>query len=275
MVLKSIAVAGVGVLLSTLALSQEPPRMIETSVAPPEGFRRVKAAPGSFGAWLRALPVRPGRPAVRLFDGRKKGNQLAHHLVLDVDVSPRDLQQCADAVIRLRAEYLFGNACRDQIAFNFTSGDAARWKDWQQGVRPLVNGNQVGWEKSASPDASAANFRRYLETVFTYAGSASLEQELLPVADPAKLAIGDVFIQGGFPGHAVLVVDVAENATGDRAFLLAQSYMPAQDIHILRSPSLQNPWYRARSSGALLTPEWRFRFGDLKRFSRLSCEPGP
>jgi len=40
-------------------------------------------------------------------------------------------------------------------------------------------------------------------------------------------------IRAGSPGHAMLVVDVAEDERGRRIYLLAQSYMPAQDIHIV------------------------------------------
>lgn len=105
-----------------------------------------------------------------------------------------------------------------------------------------------------------------------YAGSASLEKGLTSVADPANPEIGDVFIEGGFPGHAVLVVDVAQDEAGSRAFLLAQSYVPAQDIHILRSFEGINPWYRARSDGVLRTPEWNFHYCNLKRFPITECD---
>jgi hypothetical protein len=209
---------------------------------------------------------------VHLYDGRRKGNQTAHHAVLDVDVGDKDLQQCADAVIRLRAEYLFSGPCRDEIQFDFTSGDVARWKDWRDGIRPIVTGNRVSWKHSAAVDDGYSNFRDYLETVFMYAGSASLERELESVADPADPEIGNVFIEGGFPGHAVLVVDVAQNEAGGRVFLLAQSYMPAQDIHIVRSFEDINPWYRAKSDGVLRTPEWDFYYDDLERFPDTGCE---
>lgn len=50
--------------------------------------------------------------------------------------------------------------------------------------------------------------------------------------------IGDVFIKGGFPGHAVMVVDIAvDESTQEKVFLLAQSYMPAQEIQILKNPN--------------------------------------
>lgn len=245
-------------------------------IAPPPGFRRIAAEPGSFGEWLRGLPLQPGRPQVRLFDGRLKGNQEAHHAVVAIDVGARDLQQCADAVMRLRAEYLYARGCEADIAFRFTSGDRAAWSDWRAGMRPRVNGNRVTWRQAAAADGGHASFRRYLDTVFTYAGSASLEKELARVADPARVESGDVFIQGGFPGHAVLVVDVAENAAGERMFLLAQSYMPAQEVHILRNPAAGgSPWYRAQVSGTLPTPEWRFRHEDLRRFPRpRTCRGG-
>jgi hypothetical protein len=205
---------------------------------------------------------------VRLFDGRLKADQSAHYLVLEVDVGTRDLQQCADAVIRLRAEYLRAVSAQDRIWFRFTNGTPARWSAWRDGMRPLVRGNQVAWEKRAAPDASYANFRRYLDVVFEYAGTASLARELERVADPRRIQAGDVFIQPGYPGHAVLVVEVAEDAAGRRAVLLAQSYLPAQDIELLRNPATPaSPWYIIEGDGPLATPEWRFPPGSLRRFS--------
>jgi hypothetical protein len=236
-------------------------------IAPPSGFRRAPAPAGGFADWLRRLPLHPGRPPVHLFNGHLKGNQEAHHAVVRLDVGARDLQQCADAVMRLRAEFLRDRGCDEDIAFRFTSGHRAAWTDWRRGLRPRITGSQVTWRPAAAPDGSYASFRRYLESVFTYAGSASLSRELERVEDPARLAAGDVFIQGGFPGHAVLVADVAEDARGRRAFLLLQSYMPAQEVHVLRNPAdPASPWYIARSRGTLETPEWTFRFEDLRRF---------
>ena len=76
-----------------------------------------------------------------------------------------------------------------------------------------------------------------MDYVFAYAGTYSLAHELKP-APLATLQIGDVFIKGGFPGHAVLVADVVENAqTGEKRFLLVQSYMPAQEMHVLKNPA--------------------------------------
>jgi hypothetical protein len=240
----------------------------------PSGYGRIKVPGKSFAAWLRDLPVLPGRSKVRLHNGKLKGNQSAHHVVVSIDVGKRDLQQCADAVMRLRAEYLFASGCRDKITFKYTSGDVATWRAWQRGVRPRVRGNKVSWVKRSRPDAGYANFRQYLDSVFTYAGSYSLSKELKKVHNPEQVRIGDVFIRGGFPGHAVIVVDVAENRQGRRIFLLAQSFMPAQQIHVLRNPgSSLTPWYQAKQSGALATPEWLFHYRDLKRFVFLRACP--
>jgi hypothetical protein len=79
-----------------------------------------------------------------------------------------------------------------------------------------------------------------------------------------------VFIKGGFPGHAVLVIDMAINpATGERRFMLLQSYMPAQDMHVLKNPKAPDgsPWYPVPADKAeLATPEWVFPAGTLRRF---------
>lgn len=237
-------------------------------ISAPDGFVREPAEAGSFGAWLRGLPLKPGRPDVRLYDGRPKRNQEAHWAVVDIDTGDKDLQQCADAVMRLRAEYLFARGLTRSIAFDFTSGDRAAFERWAAGERPKIRGNHVSWSRTAAPDAGYASFRRYLDSVFTYAGSASLAKELAAVDDPRKVEVGDVFIQGGFPGHAVIVADVAVHPrTGQKRFLLAQSYMPAQQIHVLRHPAdAAQPWYATDFGAILETPEWTFRRGDLKRF---------
>jgi hypothetical protein len=245
---------------------------LESRIDVPKGFRRRDAAADSFAAWLRGLPVKPGRPPVRLFNGGLKFNQEAHHVVLEVDVGKRDRQQCADAVMRLRAEYLHQAGQDQQICFRFTDGTPARWTEWAQGLRPHISGRKTEWQKSAGVDASYASFRRYLDVVFSYAGTFSLAHELEPVADASHIEAGDVFIQGGFPGHAVVVVDVAEDVHGRRAVLLAQSYMPAQDIHVLRNPtSPDNPWYVIDGDRPLVTPQWDFPAGSLRRFSALAC----
>lgn len=234
---------------------------LEQRIPPPAGYARVKV--DGFGAWLRGLPLKPGRPQVLLHNGRPKSNQDAHFAVVDIDTGKGDLQQCADCVIRLRAEYLWEK--REPIAFDFTSGDRCEWSRWAEGWRPVVSGSRVTWRKGGSGGNSYAEFRRYLRTVFSYAGTLSLERE----TEGASGAVepGDIFLRGGSPGHAVLVLDVAEK-DGKRVFLLGQGYMPAQDFHVLVNPNdpKLSPWYAADFGEELKTPEWTFRRNERRRF---------
>lgn len=235
----------------------------------PGGYTRVAVEPDSFAAYLRNLPLKTDNNQVYLYNGELKYNQEAHYRVVALDVGDRDLQQCADAVMRLRAEYLFAQKQYDRIAFNFSSGDQAAFQQWAEGYRPDIRGSQVRWRKRAQPDYSYRNFREYLTTVFMYAGSYSLSQELQPVPDVQQIHMGDVFIHGGWPGHAVIVVDVArEQETQTTIMMLAQSYMPAQEIHILRNFAAADdlPWYVVEEGDQLATPEWTFDWSELKRF---------
>lgn len=211
----------------------------------PEGYTRSAYSGETFGHYLRHQPLKPHGTKVLLFNGVEKGNQRAHAAVLDVDVEKRDLQQCADALMRLRAEYLYEQQRFSDIHFNFVSGFKAEYARWRKGQRIRVKGNQVTWIPGggATPDYKA--FRKYLTMVFSYAGTASLVHELKP-KDKADIEVGDVLIKGGSPGHAVIVVDkVVNDTTGEVLVLLAQSYMPAQDIHVLVNPARRdgNPWY--------------------------------
>jgi hypothetical protein len=221
-----------------------------------------------FAQWLRCLPLKPGKPKVMLYNGQAKGYQGAQEAVLELDVQNADLQQCADAIMRLKAEYHFSRGEYAKIHFNFTSGHKVSFDDWGQGRKPVIKGNSVNFSpKTSSKDYSYANFRKYMTSIFNYAGTASLEKELQMV-DIAEIQSGDVFIQGGFPGHAVIVLDVVQNAQGKRLFCLAQSYMPAQDMHLLRNPNKPDisPWYEIPTNGVLETPEWTFDSSKLRRW---------
>ena len=243
---------------------------IASRIPPPEGYDRISVAPGSFQDWLRHLPVKPGKGKVYLHNGKEKPRQDLHVAVVDIDVGTENLQQCADAVIRLRAEYLYARQRYADIHFNFTSGETIPFTKWLQGYRPQVIGNSVQWKKLPPEDATREALGEYLKTIFIYAGSYSLERELQPVRDRDEMQIGDVFIEGAFPGHAMIVVDIAEHrAARKRAFLLAQSFMPAQHIHLVGNPNkgeASDPWYDLDFGDELRTPEWTFRKAQLRRF---------
>jgi hypothetical protein len=248
---------------------QEPITTIATEIPPPEGYDRVEVTAGSFANWLRHLPLKKKGTPVYLYNGTKKMNQNAHFAVIDIDTGTRDLQQCADAVIRLRGEYLYSRGLYSSIHFNFTSGDEASFTKWVTGYRPEVDNNKVQWVKGAGEDSSYMNFRRYLTTVYIYAGTYSLSKELKLRGNSHEMRIGDIFIEGGFPGHAVIVVDMAKNRqNGKKIFLLAQSFMPAQDIHVLKNPNNAglSPWYELEFGRTLRTPEWQFKDTNLKYF---------
>ena len=238
-------------------------------IAPPANFERISYDEASFSDWLRHIPLKPGKPNVLLYNGALKSRQNVHAAVIDLDVGTKDLQQCADAVMRLRAEYLWSAEKKDAISFNFTSGDACKYKAWKEGFRPVINGNAVQFKKQKNFDDSYDEFKNYMQMVFNYCGTASLSKELETKTAIQSIAAGDIFIQGGFPGHAVMVMDVAQDLTsGERIFLLAQSYMPAQEMHILKNfnDDSLSPWFSVNFVEQLKTPEWIFKKEDLKQF---------
>lgn len=236
---------------------------IKERFAVPLGFTRVETNENSFGEYLQNLPLKPDGAKVKYYDGREKSKQV-YLAVVDFTLGERDLQQCADAVIRLRAEYLYEKERYDEIHFDFVSGFRAEFSKWSSGNGISVNGNQVSWYPNSNNNSSYESFQKYLDIVYAYASTLSLEKELQEKSF-SELEIGDVFIQGGSPGHCVIVVDAAiKEETGEKIFMLAQSYMPAQDIQILIGDEEDSPWFSDNIEDILSTPEWRFSSTDLK-----------
>lgn len=239
-------------------------KTIVTRFPAPAGCQRVAAPEGSWAAWLRALPLKADGEAVRLWDGRVKANRV-HAAVFDVPILREDLIQCADAVMKLRAEWLYAAGRFADISFTITNGMAVPFSEYVAGKRVSVKGSATEWVKTERKGTGRPVFDEWLRFIYAYAGTLSLSRELAP-ADMGDIRIGDCFIKGGSPGHVVLVVDLArDQATGKKAMLLAQSYMPAQEFHVLKRPGSPSPWYPVEDA-ALHTPEWSFGRGSLKRF---------
>ena len=239
---------------------------LESRISVPSGYQRTEVEEDSLGDFLHQYPMKAYGSKVHLFDGSEKYNQSAHISVFDLPIENYDLQQCADSVIRMYAEYFWNTKQYERIAFHYTSGFLAEYPKWREGNRIKVDGNTVTWVKSAEYDDSYECFVEYLKNVFSYAGTLSMYCEEAVEIPLGEAKAGDVFLYGGSPGHVVMIVDVCENEDGEKAFLLAQGYMPAQEFHLLVNENhLEDPWYyESEISYPFSTPEYTFQEGSLK-----------
>lgn len=218
----------------------------------PEGYSYPEQE-NSWGSFLRSLPLKPDGSEVKTFSGEIKPNYQTYLAVVDLPIGKKDLHQCADAIIRLRAEYLFSQSRFKEISFRQASGKTISYTTWLAGKTP-----------------DKTNLWTFLETVFNTANTTSLNQQL--TSKPIEsLEVGDVFItgppRGQSYGHAIIVVDKCVDKAGKVKFMLAQSYMPAQEIQILDNPATPGcPWYDLDFGQNLDTPEWDFTSNQLKSF---------
>ena len=221
---------------------------VKTRFNTPEGFQRVTLDSNSFGFFLQELPLKKDGSPVILHNGALKDNQKTHLAVVDWPIYGSENHECADAVMRLRAQFLYNQKRYDEINFFKNSRNGRSYiKD--------LNG------RTPTPE----NLWKHLLYVFAYAGTASLEPQLKP-KEIKDLAVGDVFIKGGDPGHVVIIVDKCTNSEGKVKFMIAQSFMPAQEIEILNGQEDGNPWYDADFGENLMTYEYPFQKNNLKSF---------
>lgn len=214
----------------------------------PEGYTRLNYTAKDFGYHLQHLPLKPYGEKVKYFNGKEKNKTQVYSSVINLPIGTKDLHQCADATMRLRADYLYNQKRYSEIAFNFISDGKPRY------YTDYVNG-----------DYTSQKYWSYLEHIFNYANTASLKQQLKSIPKQ-EVQIGDILVQSGNPiGHAVIVVDIAQNEVGEKVVLLAQSYMPAQELQVLKNPYAKddNPWYDINLD-IIQTPEWKFTSNDWK-----------
>ena len=227
-----------------------PTKICETPL--PKGFERLKTDTNSFGFYMQHLHLKKDN-TVYYYDGAKKANQDLHYAVLDIQLPKKDLQQCADAVMRLRAEYFFARKEYHKIEFKSS----------------LKVYNFQGYLRTVGIDDISKAFQSFLEIVFTNCGTYNLSDMLFTKQSINDIEVGDVFVKGGSPGHAMIVVDVAiNNQTKKIIYMLAQSFMPAQSIHIVMNPKdgKLSPWYKVDTNNAIVTPGYIFSPNNLKKW---------
>lgn len=239
--------------------------ILKDRLLPLSGFTRVETPAHSWENYLQNLKLQDfGKPILK-YDGSEISDQKHHVGILTYDIGTTDLQQCADALIRLRAEYLFKNEKYSDIHFRFTSGDNYSWETYSKGIRPIINGNSVRFSQNGSSNQlnNYQELRKYLDIIYTYAGTISLARDLKEDNNKKELEIGDLIITPGSPGHVVMVVDKIEKADQKR-YALIEGYTPAQSIHILSENG--NPWFDLKISENIPTPRYNFKNAVIKHF---------
>lgn len=246
LILIILVVVGVGAIFYLLKGSPTTNRSNYERIADipvPSGFERIAGSDPSFASYLRSLPLKPKGSPVMYYTGGKARLQSLAYAVVDMPLLSND-EQCADCCMRLRGEYLYQTGQFGKIRFTD------------------VNGNKLYYQGGGS----RKSFEKFMRRVYGVASTASLKQSL-PKRDLDDIQPGDVFVYAAGStkmgvktrmGHAVMVVDVAENSKGERMFLLAEGNTPARDIHVMRN--FTNP----------ICSPW-FSQDDLSGMSYLSC----
>ncbi len=240
---------------------------IKSRVNIPIGYKRVNYATGTFEDYLRNYKLKTFGSKIINYDDSEYFWQGGHIGILKIPVPQNGLQQCADALIRIRSEYLWDNKRKDEIGFNFTSGHYCSWLKYAEGYRPKINGNRVAFNKTANANHSKDNFYRYLNLIYMYSGTLSLYNELKSV-DAKDLQLGDMLIKGGSPGHIVMICDEVINDKDEKLFLLFQGNTPAQSVHLVKNleDGTISPWYQLKNDAVIPVSNYTFSSSKFVRF---------
>jgi hypothetical protein len=240
----------------------------------PAGYSVFADEAESWTEWLRLLPLAaPGTP-VRNFRGEVVVPGDDEHLaaVVALDVSG-EAQGSVDVLLRLHAEWR-RHLDDDRIQYLADSGLELPLGRWAAGDRLATPGGALGWVPQAAP-ASATDdpgFRDYLNAVFAVSDGPALlaESEALPTT---RLAPGAFFLHPDPPAEALIVLDVATDARGDRIMLLARARNPAESLHVLRSDRGQ-AWFAVRTDQPVTVPRSPpFAWSELRQLRRLWSPP--
>tara|TARA_R110001592_G_scaffold243631_1_gene504638 strand:- start:496 stop:1197 length:702 start_codon:yes stop_codon:yes gene_type:complete len=212
-------------------------KTISNTFTIPKGYERLDTL--GYSKWIINQTIKLNEK-VFMYDGSSKpGLNYIYIAKFDYNIGTKDLHHCADAAIYNNAKYLYDSGQYSKIKYHFT------------------NGKLYSYNKK--------DFIKYIEKIWIFAGSWSLKKYDTENVNIKNIKSGDIFIVGGFPGHVVSVVDVVVNNSGHKKYMLSQSYMPAQEQHILLNPK-GGIWYDLHLTKNIKTPQYTFTVKQLRRF---------
>lgn len=248
-------------------------KTIETRYRPPKGYKRTKAGKNTFTDFIRNEKLKDYGQKSIYYNGKPKKSEGVYDAVFDVDLAGKNILHCADSCYKFRGDYLYSIGRYDKMKFHFVGKGIADFDKYTRGYRvdPETGEYFLMGEKSSSPDV----YKKFMDTVYIYSSTLSLVDDTDRV-DIDDMKVGDIFLRLGTPGskrvgHAITIIDMAENSSGNKVFMLAQSYMPAQQPQVLvnKNDSEIGPWYSlkdVKKAGKLRTPQWTFELDELARF---------
>ncbi len=236
----------------------------------PTGYRRVAIEPGSFAEYVRHLAVLPDTASVRYYDGRPVQQWPGNTRVLDMPfLFCSDVEQCADMALRLVSEYFWQTDRADSLAFRLQNGQEIVWREWRAGQRFRYDAQSDRHVRSrGAADSSRTAFEEFLFYLFHWTGSVALKRDLRRIA-ASDLQPGDLIVQNtsGAMGHVSVILDAAVNAEGERLYLIANGWTPAQSMFIRQPQAGEgiDGWFSLAGYERHLSG---YRFGpfELRRF---------
>src|SRR6187399_2488620 len=137
----------------------------------PQGFQYVEDGDSVYSNWLLDLKLKKNK-TVYLYNGKLKSNQDVQFGVLNIDIGKKDLLQCADASMKLRADHLFEKHLFDQIKFLTSSGNEISFESWLKGIRWKVQGAKlVSYNIPKEVTDIQKEYNSFMELVFSYCGT--------------------------------------------------------------------------------------------------------
>jgi len=241
---------------------------IEKLFPPPAGFTRVNVQPNSFSEYLRNMPVLADSFNVRDFQDRIKVKSGDSTLagVVPVNIKGRRLVQCMDIIVYLHADFLHKTGNLNSMEYPLPDGTLFSWNEWKTGYREVFERIRFVKKKVAAADSSERNRRIYLNRLFNYSDTQTFYHYYSEV-EVSKILPADFIVKKGKRKHAVLIVDIAENALGEKVALIGQGDTPACQFYLLKDKK-GNPWFEV--SGASDCPDLPIRkkmfWTGLRRF---------
>ena len=246
---------------------------IEGRYKTPKGYKRLRAGKNTFTEFIRSEKLKPYGEKSIYFNGKEKKSEGVYDSVFDVDLEGKNILHCADSCYKFRSDYLYSIGRYDKMKFHFVGKGIADFEKYSKGYRVDPETGEYFLMGEASTDKNV--YKEFIDMVYIYSSTISLVEDTqkVPIDD---MKIGDIFLRDGTPGskrvgHAITIIDMAENDRGEKIFMLAQSYMPAQQPQVLVNKNNKKigPWYsleEVKDAGRLSTPQWTFELDEMARF---------